>query len=117
MHARKKRHPLKGQRDARRDVEVCGRVGVGTGSGPGVSPDKTKVPFSVMCSFAPFDLDAAISPLSKVNANIIRRIAASIMGFEPCLEKFRDDKCFRSVTKPDVTSSLSCRRPNILGEQ
>jgi hypothetical protein len=38
------------------------------------------------------------------------------MGIEPCLEQFRDDERFRSVARTDVTSSLCCRPPNILGE-
>jgi hypothetical protein len=33
----------------------------------------------MMRSFAPFDLDTAIPSLSKVNANVIGRIAASTM--------------------------------------
>jgi hypothetical protein len=39
------------------------------------------------------------------------------MGIEPCLKQFSDDKRFRGVPKADITSSLYCRPPNILGEQ
>ena len=70
-----------------------------------------------MCSFAPFDLEAAIPPLFKVYANVIRRIAAGTMGVEPCLGQFRDDKRFRGVPRAYVTSSRPYRLSNILGEQ
>jgi hypothetical protein len=86
VHPREKRDPLKGQGYARGDVEVCGCVGVSSCAGPGVSTDKTKVPFPVMRSFAPFDLDAAIPTLSEINANVIGRIAAGTVGIEPCLQ-------------------------------
>jgi hypothetical protein len=59
-----------------------------------------------MRSFAPFDLDAAITPLSEVNADVIGRVAAGTMGIEPCLKQFCDDERFRSI--PDRMSLRAC---------
>jgi hypothetical protein len=45
----------------------------------------------------PFDLDAAVSPLSEVNDDVIGRIAAGRVGIEPSFQQFRFDEPFRSV--------------------